>query len=28
VLATARYWGRYVDGTHAEPLEVLRDDSA
>jgi len=25
VVATARYWGRYVDGTHAEPLEVLRD---
>ena len=25
VLATARYWGRYVDGTLAEPLEVLRD---
>jgi len=25
VMSTARYWGRYVDGHLAEPLEMIRD---
>jgi LmbE family N-acetylglucosaminyl deacetylase len=28
VLATARYWSRYGGGSHAEPLEVIREASA
>jgi LmbE family N-acetylglucosaminyl deacetylase/CheY-like chemotaxis protein len=28
IAATARYWSRYCDGSHAEPFEAIRDRSA
>jgi LmbE family N-acetylglucosaminyl deacetylase len=28
IAATARYWSRYCDGSHAEPFEAIRDRAA